>query len=514
MISFILFILFAYTTPVLLLRFIKNMNNREKIARSGVYAAVSFLGMSVFAIKGSLLGAGILFLCGLLATTAGFTAVFIRSVIAKRKNNGYLAVSLCIFGITTVAVLIISAVYHSILTGLIILLGCVGIIAFLTLWVLLAAKQYGKSEIFKGVCNQLVYFVFFVGGSCVVMTYIFNGLAEVMHHYTLSTNSSFLKTWWVIPALFALLAARMTVASDLKVYGKRLVGSIIAHAAVIMILGECVKNFLSTNFVSIIRMLIDLLKQGIHEQEILMGISMVIDLFCVYGIVMVIAWAVAFLVTLYKQHKSKLNDGISQNGSVSVEKMKKSDAYTIANGTSSRELMKRAAQGVFDSAEWEGKSVAIVAGSGNNAGDGYALAQILAETGNIPTIFRVSEKFSEDGKFYFEQAESAGVKAVMFDEKTDLTQFDIVVDCILGIGFSGVPEGVFADAITKINESGAYVISVDINSGLNGDSGEAEIAVKSDLTVSVGCYKNGMFAGKAPELIGKLVNVDIGIVWV
>lgn len=69
-----------------------------------------------------------------------------------------------------------------------------------------------------------------------------------------------------------------------------------------------------------------------------------------------------------------------------------------------------------------------------------------------------------------------------------------------------------AAAITAINRSFSFVISVDINSGLNGDSGEAELAVCSDLTVSIGYYKTGLFLGRAPELIGDLVNVDIGIV--
>ena len=45
----------------------------------------------------------------------------------------------------------------------------------------------------------------------------------------------------------------------------------------------------------------------------------------------------------------------------------------------------------------------------------------------------------------------------------------------------------------------------------SGDTGEAELAVRSDLTVSIGFYKKGLFLGRAPELIGELVNVDIGI---
>ncbi len=86
------------------------------------------------------------------------------------------------------------------------------------------------------------------------------------------------------------------------------------------------------------------------------------------------------------------------------------------------------------------------------------------------------------------------------------------MDCILGTGFAGVPRGAAAEAIRAVNASGAWVVSADINSGMNGDTGEAVLAVRSDLTVSIGFYKAGLFLGRAPELIGELVNVEIGIV--
>ena len=72
----------------------------------------------------------------------------------------------------------------------------------------------------------------------------------------------------------------------------------------------------------------------------------------------------------------------------------------------------------------------------------------------------------------------------------------------------------YAVAIKKINKSGAFVVSADINSGLNGDTGEAVLAVKSNITVSIGFYKKGMFIKKAPGLMDELVNIDIGIVLV
>lgn len=199
---------------------------------------------------------------------------------------------------------------------------------------------------------------------------------------------------------------------------------------------------------------------------------------------------------------------------ISVEQMRRSDRYTIEHFVSGRELMLRAAKGIYDAAEWQGKKIAVVCGSGNNGGDGYALAGLLADDGIKPVIFRLSDKFSDDGKYYYDIALRKGAADMLYNEKTDFKTFDIIVDCIFGTGFRGKPEGIAAAAIQKINDSGAFVISADINSGLNGDTGEAELSVRSCLTVSIGYFKKGMFLNRAPELIGDLVNADIGIVLV
>ena len=113
------------------------------------------------------------------------------------------------------------------------------------------------------------------------------------------------------------------------------------------------------------------------------------------------------------------------------------------------------------------------------------------------------------------RARELGVPIKAFTESTILTDYDVVVDCLLGTGFQGTVRGLTRDAISAINRSSAYVISVDINSGMNGDTGEAELAVRSDdLTVSIGYYNQGLFRGEAPKSINRLVNVDIGIVLV
>lgn len=195
---------------------------------------------------------------------------------------------------------------------------------------------------------------------------------------------------------------------------------------------------------------------------------------------------------------------------LSVENMRKSDAYTIANFVPSKELMFRAGKGVYESVSWK-PPVAVVCGSGNNAGDGYVIAKLLHDDGIACTIYLLSENFSEDGKYYFDLCKSAGVEIVSCTENTSFSDYGTIVDCILGTGFKGIVRGIAREIINAINESNAYIVSVDINSGLNGDSGIAELCVKSNLTVSVGGYKTGHYLNMAKDVIHEKINCDIGI---
>ncbi len=195
---------------------------------------------------------------------------------------------------------------------------------------------------------------------------------------------------------------------------------------------------------------------------------------------------------------------------VSVKTMRESDAATIRAGVSGRELMLRAAKGVFDCFAWSGKT-AIVCGEGNNAGDGYALAGLLRQSDLACTVILLSDRFSEDGAYYFDLCQGAGVEICHYTEDFSFTSYETVVDCIFGTGFRGEVTGIFRQAIKAINQSGKTVISVDINSGLNGESGQGDLCVHSDITVSIGSYKYGHFLGFAKDVIGRLCNVDIGI---
>ena len=195
---------------------------------------------------------------------------------------------------------------------------------------------------------------------------------------------------------------------------------------------------------------------------------------------------------------------------LSVEAMRESDARTIAAGTSCRELMMRAGRGILEAAEWQGPA-AIVCGSGNNAGDGYVLAELLCRRGVPCRVILLSDRFSPDGSYYFERCRAEGAEIRAWSGPGDLNGAAVVVDCIFGTGFRGSVRGKAREAIEAINACGARVISADINSGLNGDSGLGECWVRSDLTVSIGFFQPGHFLNQAKDIMKARVNCDIGI---
>ena len=223
----------------------------------------------------------------------------------------------------------------------------------------------------------------------------------------------------------------------------------------------------------------------------------------------------------YKSLVKKFFDSFDRDKRVmSVKEMRDADSYTIKNFIDSKELMYRAGEAIFYVADWNiGDKVLILAGSGNNAGDGYVVADLLNIEGIDVEILLIKDKFSEDGKYYFNICNQKGIKYSVLDDGTDyntllekFNSYDYILDCIYGTGFVGeVREPVYS-VIKAVNDSKAIVVSADINSGMNGDTGESNICINSDLTVSIGFLKKGLITDEAKRHIGKLVNMDIGIV--
>lgn len=195
---------------------------------------------------------------------------------------------------------------------------------------------------------------------------------------------------------------------------------------------------------------------------------------------------------------------------ISVENMRESDRLTIERYVSGRTLMYRAALGVYRAISWHG-DIAIAVGGGNNGGDGYALACILTRHQHACSIVKLSDKLTEDSAYFAKQAETLGVPTEDYTEGA-FKNADMIADCLLGTGFQGSLREPFLTAVNEINSCGAQVVSVDINSGMNGDTGEAQTAVRSDVTVTIGYVKRGLVSDNAALYMKKLVTADIGIV--
>ncbi|MCI8590428.1 MAG: NAD(P)H-hydrate dehydratase [Clostridiales bacterium] len=194
---------------------------------------------------------------------------------------------------------------------------------------------------------------------------------------------------------------------------------------------------------------------------------------------------------------------------IRVSEARAADKRAVQQGVPSVELMQRAADGIYRTCSWQGK-IGIVCGAGNNAGDGYALALLLWQHGHNVTIVCLTDKRSPDGACFYERAKFAGVPVVCY-KPSCLGGYDILVDCIMGTGFTGVLQGAFREAVEEINQTEAYVISADIPSGLQAENGLYEVCVKADQTVVIAALKPGELLNQAKDVVGKISVVDIGI---
>ena len=194
---------------------------------------------------------------------------------------------------------------------------------------------------------------------------------------------------------------------------------------------------------------------------------------------------------------------------VSNKVMAESDKACITGGVPSGELMARAAKGIFDNIDKSGKTY-IICGKGNNGGDGFALACLMAEGGFDASVFYVSDNISADAAFYRQRLTESGFKKIYPVCKCDY-DCDLIVDCIFGTGFSGVPKKEYAEVIERINSSRAKVVAADIPSGLDGTGGRAANAVKADKTIAIQAVKSGLLLGDGKDFCGEVVVVDIGI---
>lgn len=169
----------------------------------------------------------------------------------------------------------------------------------------------------------------------------------------------------------------------------------------------------------------------------------------------------------------------------------------------------------------EYRTVYVFCGTGNNGGDGFAITRQLQQQ-NIPTkVFLIGDSLAikGDAKINYNILINSGTEIVSLKQEKDVLMLfnlidkdTIIVDSILGIGCNKPLCGLFRLVAEKINSSEAFVVSTDVPTGINCDSGEIMgVCVNADITVCFGFPKLGMFLYPAKEYIGELIIADIGI---
>jgi hydroxyethylthiazole kinase-like uncharacterized protein yjeF len=192
--------------------------------------------------------------------------------------------------------------------------------------------------------------------------------------------------------------------------------------------------------------------------------------------------------------------------------MAKADRLTIAAGTPGIELMENAGRAVADavSAVLQGRRVVIVTGPGNNGGDGFVAARLLAERGYEVRVSFVGERDRLKGDAAIAADRWSG--PVEEASPVSLTDCDIIVDALFGAGLDRAVEALPRAMIRAINLSGVPVIAVDLPSGVNGTSGAIMgIAVKAAHTVTFFRRKTGHLLLPGRLQCGKVEVADIGI---
>ncbi|MCF7740883.1 MAG: NAD(P)H-hydrate dehydratase [Candidatus Marinimicrobia bacterium] len=200
------------------------------------------------------------------------------------------------------------------------------------------------------------------------------------------------------------------------------------------------------------------------------------------------------------------------------------DDYTMGElGYSGKELMKKAGGYVAMKAKnllnhVPGSRIEIFCGTGNNGGDGFVAAGELSDWGAHVHVWIVGteDKISGDALYYYNKIKDDNQsinflkKAEDLENIQDLHGSDLIIDALLGTGLKGDVRGLYADLIDMINNSNRPVLSVDIPSGINGDTGlKGGKAVKAVKTITMGFLKRGLLYNDGPDYSGKVIVGDL-----
>lgn len=189
------------------------------------------------------------------------------------------------------------------------------------------------------------------------------------------------------------------------------------------------------------------------------------------------------------------------------------DARLMAAGTPGAVLMQRAAQAAWRALRrrWpQVRKLCVLAGPGNNGGDGYLLAAIARRAGWDVQVYSLADpaRLRDAAAQAYAEACAQGVQVQPWHAEAVLD--GLLVDAMLGTGLAGELREPYASAVARINASGLPCLALDIPSGLCADTGRLwGAAVRADLTVTFIALKLGLFTGAGPDQVGELCFADL-----
>jgi NAD(P)H-hydrate epimerase len=205
---------------------------------------------------------------------------------------------------------------------------------------------------------------------------------------------------------------------------------------------------------------------------------------------------------------------MTDNSLLTIKQMYRADALAVAGGVPSLDLMEAAGEAIAGEIlkRWAKRPVVVLAGPGNNGGDGFVIARLLTNAGWPVRLALLADAGALKGDAAVNagrwqgQTEdlTAGLPADILDDDP------LIVDALFGAGLSRPLDGVVLAAVQTVNERNLDCIAVDIPSGVNGDSGEGE-AMKAAVTVTFFRPKPGHFLLPGRRQCGRLVVAGIGI---
>lgn len=184
-------------------------------------------------------------------------------------------------------------------------------------------------------------------------------------------------------------------------------------------------------------------------------------------------------------------------------------------GISSEVLMQRAGKAALECLvrHWpKARKIAVVCGTGNNGGDGYVVARLARERGLTVTVWQLGElrKQKEAAQRAYEACKKANVIIQVSQEAFNITDVDVVVDAISGLGLHGEMRPETRRAIEAIAAANVPVLSIDLPSGIDADNGKVwGAAVRATVTITFIGLKLGLMTGKGVGHAGSVLCHDL-----